>query len=291
MSSIQRIFEDRANRKHFAPMKIDIIDYKHPIKFEDCIIRKMTNNEIVEFLGIRKATIDENGNSGDIMIPNDDSNRYESLPRRMFDSLYLIEFGNFDDTDNLRNILYSFKLYKTGDVFAPRTFNKVNSGYSCIYPEFTNYPIIYRIKKDEISSVIALYRNLIKCKKDKTQLVIERFESAIASYTSWTNTFIELTSIIESIIVDEPFELRFRFSLYSTFILNHYCNIKVTIKEMKNIYDIRSQLIHTGKSKGFSPDKLNTLSTICISIIRWYIENGEQMQLASNLVYNKLDIK
>jgi len=284
--------DEMYNSTHYVPFKIEIIDYDKPIQFGNTVIRKMTGDEIFEFLGIKEAVIDENGRPGDIILRNVDSSTHESVPHELFGALYLIEFQNNKEFHSNNSILLSaFRIYRTGDVFAPWAYTKGRLSISYSHPEFTNYQVIYRIKEKEINDVYSIYKRLTESTSEKTKLIIERFNNAIASTTSLQNCFVELTSILESILVNESFELRFRFSLYGAFILSQIGESKFSVKELQKIYDIRSQLIHTGKSTKYTEGELDSLREISIKLIKWYIFNDDKKNYVKELVYEKLGIK
>jgi len=286
-----RELELEENSIHFAPLKIDITDYTEQIEFDQFVIRRMSDIEISKFLGIKKATIDEDGRPGDIELYNNSSYHYETLPRFMFGALYLIELKNSKAFDKVDNLLVAFKLWKSGDVFAPMAYSESMKSTMYSLPEHTNYDFILRIKQEEIPDILAIYRLIENSKNQKTKLMLERFNNAIASTTSLVNTFVELVSIIESILVSEPYELRFRLSLYSTYILNNEFSYNITVKEMQSFYDIRSKLLHTGDSSKFSKDCLLQLVEITILMIRWHLKSGEKEGYAKKLIYNKLEIE
>jgi hypothetical protein len=285
-------FQRRDNSKHFAPFKIDIIDFSKPIKFDQFIIRPLTEKEKYKYWGIKRAVIDEHGNPGDIVLFNKGSiTKHEKFPRKLFGATFLIEFNNSNSYfDNITPLLTAFRLYKTGDIFAPYCFSKDGSQTLTTYPEFTNYKSIFRINVADIEAIEKLYKIVKTSLTEKSKLLLERFNNAIASTTSKINTYIEFVSMIESIMVGEPYELRFRFALFSTFILITFCSFPIKYKELLDIYDLRSKLIHTGKSEKFSDIKLERLADITIRIIRWYLETGEKDDHGRKLMFERINI-
>jgi hypothetical protein len=275
----------------YAPMKIEIKDSSEDIVFEEFIIHKMDSDEITKFLGIKYATIDEDGNPHDLCLNNDDSHHYKTLPHPIFGAKYLLISKNGEEYENnIENFLSAFRIYKCGDIFAPICFS-ANLNYTIyISPQFTRYQKIYRIKTSELEDVKKIYFRLKQSSSIRTKQLLQRFNNAISVNLSLENSFVELVSIIESVIVEEIFELKFRFSLYSAFILNNKCNYPITFKKIQEIYDVRSQLVHTGSSKKFNIDLLNQVSEITIRILNWFLSNDNGGNQVLKIIMNELKL-
>ena len=68
-------------------------------------------------------------------------------------------------------------------------------------------------------------------------------------------------------------ELKFRFALYLNHILKNTIKseIEIDLTTAKKLYDIRSSLVHSGKSKKFTKELYLLLRNITQEIIVWHV--------------------
>ncbi|MGQ7870352.1 hypothetical protein [Sunxiuqinia sp. sy24] len=143
----------------------------------------------------------------------------------------------------------------------------------------------------EIPSILALFKKIEKLNSSKFDLICERYDNAISNLSTTKIGYVELVGVLESILLqNNKDELRFRFSLYLTNILNSL-GYNLTFKEAQEIYDTRSKLVHVGNKNDFKDDDFFALMNITRLIIKWYISNNLNDSMAKELLFEKLKIK
>jgi len=121
---------------------------------------------------------------------------------------------------------------------------------------------------------VKIYNLLLKEDDKKFLLAIQRFNSLVDTHSNIRNSFIDCITILESLFLDNATdELRFRFSLIISFILNNKLKIKVNLNKVKKFYDIRSILVHSGYSKDFKNETFYECLHYTRELLKWYLLN------------------
>lgn len=266
-------------KKFIAPIRIDIPDLKKSVSVGNLKIRKITSKELIQYFKISDPKYDSNGDLVGFAVIKP-FERYFFLLNN-FDLLklqscqHVVEHTNQDAiVKELNNLLLSLRLYREGNVFAPLIFHSDLLSLSFIYPRFINETEKFTIHTKEFEKI----RKIVKLinKNTNLKLAFERFNNAISTKTNEENSFIDFVTILESIFLNNPgkHELSFTFSLYTSFILKNKLKINATFKEMKDIYTVRSQLVHSGKSKKYSKDLYNKTKKYTRCLLLWSLKNS-----------------
>lgn len=144
-----------------------------------------------------------------------------------------------------------------------------------IYPLFNKDREKYSISINEIPRIKKIYNDILENKNEVLSLAFERFNNAITKTNNEKNSFIDFVTILESIVLNNNNqELSFRFALYISFILSNKLKNPVKFKDVKTIYNVRSQLVHGGKSKDYNKTMYKKLEQYTKVILLWILDNG-----------------
>lgn len=254
-----------------APIKLIIENYTQPINIGEFLVRKITTEEQGKFFWITDLRIEWNSTYYISL-----GSRFEcegSLSRTEYSKYitceYVIETENIDYIqDFLTYLLFAFRIYKQGDVYAPMFFHSEYPWFTAIQPYFMNCDKVYTVDDNELWNVEQLFNKILEIQSDKRfQLILDRFNIAINKNTSKVGWFIDLISILESLLLppDNWTELSFKFSLYGSYLLNKLW-VNISYKELKELYNDRSKIVHWKLVKDFwnQYDRLYELTIILL---------------------------
>ncbi len=172
---------------------------------------------------------------------------------------YIIESK---DSEWIKTLIFTLRLINTHKtVVCPKgtsSNDKSQSNYffkpfNINQKTFLNTSNILKLQEHEIINVVENYTIISKSRND---ILKKRLNICLDLEQDNHIRFIEAVSIMESILCgNDSGELSFRFSLYASFILKKHC-INISSKDIKDFYNIRSKLVHTGDKKGYTDDKL-----------------------------------
>lgn len=286
----------KMKEKYIAPIRIDLPDLKRSISIGKIKLRKITEKEKIKYLNICKATYTENGDVSTLTQTTPSTPYVNSLD--LFEDLKLKSCQHTIEctdekifTEELNMFLLSLRLYRDGNVFAPIIFNPDAIGIHYVYPQFIQDTEKYTIYLKEFNQIKNIF-SLIK-QNEVFSLIFDRFNNALSKETNKKNSFIDLVTILESLFLknNDKQELAFRFSLYTSFILKNKLKSKASFEEMKNIYSVRSQLVHSGKSKNYSKELLNKTKKYTKILLLWTLKNPSlQEKDYKNMVLSDLKI-
>lgn len=246
-------FEDlNEGQKEIAPIYLEIKNYEEPLKIDKFKLRKITQYEREIIFGIKD--IKKQGKGYAIY---ETENKY-SLINSMYNIEYHhMQFANFvieyegDDKNyllmNIRDLLLSFNLYEEGLIDAPYRIGR--NGVCYDMQKISSGGKKYVIDSNEIIEVEKIFKLILDNQNEKLKLLLERFRNTHFANLREENIFVELMSIVESLLNLGNAELSFRLSLFVSYLLNNKCNYKASFKKIKNFYNTRSKLIHNGMLK------------------------------------------
>lgn len=277
-------------KEHFIPINLIFSDgdLKTPVKIIFFRLRRITSKELKEYYGITKI---DYGSTGDWSISYDKTNNQrtnicstflsETDMATLVTSRYVIEFdGDISSLDKkIGNLLLSFKLFKAQSFFAPVIIDK--DGRSLTFNKFqltckSSKP--YELKKGELRDIRSIY-GLINDKSDeRINKVLERYNYSLDGELASENSFIELVSVLESLYLsnNNNQELTFRFSTIVSYIFSKIERIENSHAWFKQIYNVRSGLVHTGEHKCFNVKLFNLLKDRTSKLIIWYLKNKDK---------------
>lgn len=196
-----------------------------------------------------------------------------SIPR------FLIEHNDYIQ---IKNLLFILRLLSDVNFLAPIGYNNERMQTHFFDFSFSEKHIL-NLSTIDIAKVDKLLNKLYNSKDVKIDLLKHRFSLISNVDLDKKLRFVEAVSIIESIVCgNEKNELRFRFSLFSHFLIDY-----ADFNEFKKIYDIRSQLVHTGRSKLFSNQLLERIVRISKDILLEYIQNDVDGDEILRIILNK----
>ena len=281
------------NKKYIAPIRIDIPDLKKSISIGKIKLRKITEKEKNKYFNTKKIEYTENGDVSNVTYIAPQKIDFIHLHSQLQDykllsCQHIVEYIDKDVLiEELKVLLLALRLYQEGNVFAPLVFHPNGNYLNYIYPTFTTETKKYTINIKNFRRIKKIHSQI----KQKKNLAIffERFNNALSRNTNEINSFIDFVTILESLFLNSSSvqEISFRFSLYTSFILKNKLKEPVTFKEMKNIYDVRSQLVHNGKSKKYSKELHSKTKNYTRILLLWALGNDNFQE---NMVLNHLAI-
>lgn len=282
--------------KYYCPLILKNSKFTSFNITENIKIRKIKQREIEEFFGLKK--IDFNFSKERLpgfvgfnkFIPSKRKGRYpygEIFKKGIFDGSsdilaanYVLEINSKDSPEaiikdiNLSLIVFhpcstglacSFQEKET-DV----SFHGLLSGPFLSYLEIKNKKDLIRIRE--------IYEKILENKKnDIFQVISGLYERAISGIdVDIKMRFISLVVSLESLCLPGfNDELKFRLSLRIAKILSKYFKLEVEeqFKTVKKIYDIRSKIIHCGKSKELNWEMFAKTLLIANRLVNSYLDN------------------
>ena len=292
----------KENQILYCPIHITITDISSYSSFSHFKIRKITNKDRLKWFGIDDLLVHKIGSISAISVSKSHNNNSrltylltDPEIHKLYKAQFVLEFDrNF--LDDIPALLLALRLYRPGDIVAPIIFNKEQTLVQTTgTPLFGKDHSIYSITKKDITKINYLF-NLIKKEAGQPKIgkVFERYRYAIDQNTSNETSFIELVSILESLFLNTNSELTYRFSLITSYILMKKLKLYAPFSQMKNIYGIRSDLIHSGKIisrkyiKIYSEELLMTLKMYVSELLMWYLKNPSYRSDPETLIINTL---
>lgn len=167
--------------------------------------------------------------------------------REMYVPYYVIES---DDLNNVIDLLAVIRLIG-GSVFCPKAFHADGTRVSYFYLRPTCAVSMLEMKNDDLEKVRSY---VSKYSAYKNSVLKNRLIRCFDSNNDRNIIFIEAVSIVESIVCkDSKSELRYRFSLLTSLCAKNN-GLQFGFDLMRKIYDIRSDLVHSGTSSKFADD-------------------------------------
>ncbi len=274
------------------------------IKFGCFIIRKRTQEELLNYYNSKRVVLDDYGNVIECYYNTPKTydfnfvikeNPYSIYQETGLNCEYFIETNLYVEDENFRksieNILRAFRIFSSGKLEVPCIFSTDFLSRMNVYPSYVKQEQLYKLNITDIPEIEELFNKIEKNNSNKLNIIFERFDSILSRFSSFKNSFVEMVGIIESIIFqNEKDELRFRFSLYLANLLTTLGQ-EISFKEAQELYDIRSKLVHTGNDKRFNNNIFQTLMKYTRLIIKWYIENNLNDKKATELFFSNLNFK
>lgn len=285
--------------KYFAPLKIEIHNFKSYRKIGNLKIRKIRSDELEKYFGVEDVVLDDNGHVIDCTKLYKPQTSLSFLITdlefiKLIGCRYIIESVDQKDIyETIPKLLLAFRLYKSGEIFAPVIMNNSTPSVSFIYPLFTKEKDKYEINLSELRKIDKIYEIIKKNKRSNLELAFERFNNAISDKTDNKNAFIDFVTILESLFLkNTKQEVRFRFSLYVSYLLCNKIKIKETFREIQYIYDARSELVHSGKSKNYNNERFLKIKEYTRLLLLWYLEQQgiDSIKDSEILILKKLNI-
>jgi hypothetical protein len=177
--------------------------------------------------------------------------------------------------DNFRQSLRIMKNHSVN-----LSLSTTTHGFRCLNPikisHIQSPP--YEISKEDIPPLKEIYKKVEALSKDNLyKIIIERYESALFYHSSIQNKIIDLITTLESLCSKSNVEMKFRLSLTIAELLKReYSENKAKIYEkMKDFYDVRSNFVHSGKSKKFKGGMVEELTEITRKVVLLYVKKPQ----------------
>lgn len=267
--------------KILAPIVIFTEDDNDEIKITDTLLlRKITPAELISFFGVEVTFKEQLANS----IKNKESVKFwDDIPQgdlkiigidNLIYPYYILEANT---NEEIKNFIFAVRLMSEKTVICPKgikgnaiyLFRPFNFCQKTVLSPKNN---IYTIPRD-LTHLIEAYKLIHNTQRQKKEILNARLNLCIDYEQNDFIRFIESVSIIESILCgNDNGELSFRFSLFSSYILKKN-EISISSNEMKRFYNIRSKLVHTGKDKDYTVDKLKEILSYTKIIYSEYLKN------------------
>jgi len=263
-------------------LKINIIDYDEEIICEDFTIEKLSLQEQLNYFDLESFELDENKNVRGWKPKNNTERKapdlLESFSREEIDELIGSEYYVYTKTFQDASILIeTLRLYKLGYIVATHSESLNFKIAQFHYPRYVKVHKagLLEININELEEIDQLFKALKKLEDKKVKLNLERFKESPKHYH---HSFINLVGILESLLTgNNSGELKYRFSLNTNYVLKKAINSssEIDFNTIKQLYDIRSSLVHTGESKKFTKDKYLLLRQITQEILIWFVYHPE----------------
>ena len=247
-------------------------------------IRKITDSELETYYGVRVEFCNQRPvgattllNSGTLyheyiepLLPVGSVFREAVFPYPQ----YVLES---QDSQSIEDTILALRLLKTGHLFCPIIIDIKDSHHQIHFINIaTSYNRVdFILEENEVKAIdhtlMVLKKSHISRNDEKLDIILSRFNLFIDCSLPKSLRYVEAVSILESIICsNDQNELSFRFSLGLLFICRKL-GLSYSLKYFKDMYTDRSKLIHTGKIPKNIDEKLDELSTILRSVVRYYI--------------------
>jgi hypothetical protein len=197
---------------------------------------------------------------------------------------YVIEGDDRTEFEALQKSLKLYKSGKTGILFAV-TSGGVNKQEFLIFNPNPFYgKELYSLGKKDLRPIRNYYDYFLKSHNTKLGLLFEKFLYALSGEKIENSTrIIELVSLLEMLYLPKSdSEKRFRISVsVSRMLYRVLREDKYSLyKKMRNLYDIRSSLVHTGNFKKVGKyDKtqlaIDDLETLVRESMKLFVKNKE----------------
>ncbi len=262
-------------------------------------IRKITKEERANFFGVESVIRDSEGRLDQMSFVS--AGQQNSIFSTILNDLqlmrlnsvdYVIEFEKEPDEhrEELRLLLFSLKIYISNNYFAPLVFDGVSTISVYEHPQYDAERCV-KINKSDLRKIRKIFNTLKNVKDDKFDIIREKYNFAINQRTSSKSSFIELASILEALFLDGTNqELSFRLSLIVSYIINKNHKTKYNFNWFKNIYDIRSKLVHTGKCREYNNDIYEDLKVLTSKLILLYFSKNISYEKTKNEFFKILRI-
>lgn len=227
-------------------------------------IRRIKSDEFIELFGVQ---IDFRDQRVKRYTRVNDANFWAEIPKGNAQLIslgphvypyYLIEA---DTREDLEDLLFSLRLLYEKTVVCPKGID--NQGRTIFFfrpfnmtqKTFFTASDIATIPTNDLNRIVKCF-DLVGKYRENDQVVRARLNICLNLEQSEPIRFIEAIGIMESILCgNSRDELRFRFSLFSYYILKRL-NFNVSRRSLQELYDIRSGLVHSGKHSAYSKEKL-----------------------------------
>ena len=154
-----------------------------------------------------------------------------------------------------------------------------------IIPSWALLPIT-EINSSDISLFQDLFNQISLNENEKFNLMINKYIFATSGLSIPNeNRFIDLISILEILYLpDDNTELKFRLSLRLAKVFKKEFNedIESIYEKIRKFYNIRSDIVHKGKSKQLNKENLLDLSEITRKSILLYLNNPDYFKNDKN---------
>lgn len=273
-----------------------------PLQIGEFTIKEMSKSEREFLFGISEVVLDTNGLLKSVQFNSQTHQNNLVLDfylaqielMKLWASQYLIFFEKEQDIELAKNLLLTLRLCGPGDLFAPVIFTEdAKKVYTTGAPIETKGKNLYHLSRDVANQVNSVFDALNKLdSRSGVYLSLERYRFAISKVASGENSFIEFVSILESLFLDnDRQEVRFRFSLVISFILSNELKIPISFEEIRQIYDTRSELIHSGKSTKYTKADLAKLYSHTRNLLVWYLKKPTTYTEIEEKIFDILKIR
>ncbi|MFX0009110.1 MAG: hypothetical protein ACFE9R_02240 [Candidatus Hermodarchaeota archaeon] len=202
--------------------------------------------------------------------------------------IYFIESSSENFFKNVKyphSVISMLRLFADGDIPIPLEFNTaVIEGGKLIEIQsstqrltyFTYYPLFHLNDENIVDANKFINKFQFPLEKKWIQLAVENFDQ---SYKSIDNnlSFLSLMICLEALFNPGEYELKYRISRNIAVFLGKYKNMdsKKIFTDIKDLYDKRSKIVHTGKNDVIDSNNLSTLRKYVRESIKKMIELDE----------------
>lgn len=290
------------NNLYICPITLEIKDFSNPITVsEGLVIRKIKEGERCEIFGkivTSRATKDDSTRTVSLTCctntvlrypePNiEASGKAEILAHHYYNLLHSEYIIECDNDIKIGHLINTFLIHKEGFIHAPYSFNENGTGLH--YPLYLKKDIPYILELKDIEDIRSLY-NKLSTSNDKTKTCIDRYRRSLDINLSDSESYFQKVSLLESCLIEGSKELSFRFSLCLSSLLTNEIRFDLSFEKAKEIYKIRSEIAHEGKSDKLTKEEYILLRTCTREIIKWYILNGSPNKILELVIHRKLNI-
>lgn len=276
-------------KAYFYPLTI-VSDLSSLSFNKSLVLRRITNSEIKTFFGIKNRKLSENYSlescntiRGGNYPLGDVANHIIANTNSVFSSNYVLISQNGKLDAELFN--YALKLLFPGRSGVYIGFNSKSPGIELIHPNpyFKTLKLSSLSKNNEMELKNLFLRIQDLSYDDLFKLLLDLYLNSISGNTIRNETrFVDLMTALEILYVGvDKDELKYRLSIRiaKTFSKHYKEASKDTFNIFNNnkngLYKIRSEIVHTGKSKSFTNKTLETLIEFVRKSLLLYVEDPE----------------
>lgn len=288
-----------------CPISIRIEKFQGTFLFsKETQIREISKDELNNLFNVEDISFDEEDYITDFSCYRGRKDIWELVPKSLEAMIfeedlippkYVIESC---DDEEIRKLILAIHIISRGNFLCPIGINlsEDRTGKSTLYfYEPFNYrlDISCLLDGNDLTNIKNLFMKLLKKCTISDDPVLQRFLRCCDIDQHLTVRIIDTVGLIESIICNDlTTEISFRFSLYSSFLLNKL-GVQVSFSQMKKFYDLRSSLAHSGKvgrKQQIDSEKLDEILNYTKIIMREYLDKEIDRNYIEDQLFSQLCI-
>ena len=191
---------------------------------------------------------------------------------------------------NIKYLLLSLRLVQNSDVYCPILYTNLEEPYLLLSSNYKWLNKDYILENKDISQINKLFISMKNNQQNNINFVLDKLNYSLFHFQPNSTLFLDYVSILETLILKGHNELRYKFSVYVSYILKEYCDINVKFSEIREIYDKRSEIVHSLKSENIDSKLLLKLEYYVVNIVQVALLNYDVINNIEQIILKKLEL-